>query len=82
MNLSCVALLKFRASHLERFILAAGELRDAVRLDVEANGGEMLAEFDRQREPDIAESNDADAAIAKTEFPLRDEWPRIDKIAG
>ena len=52
----------------ERAVLALLQLGDARRLDVEADGLEVLAELDRQRQPDIAEADDADLAIAQIEL--------------
>jgi hypothetical protein len=40
--------------------VAGFELGNAVRLDVEANDGEDLAEFDGQRQADVAEADDGD----------------------
>ena len=44
--------------HLERAVDAAAQFVDAVRLDVEADGLEALAELDGERQADVAEADD------------------------
>ena len=51
-------------SSLERAVAARLELGDAVRLDVEPDRVEVLAELDGQRQADIAQTDDADAAAS------------------
>jgi len=52
---------------LEGAVLAGFELGDAPRFDVEARRIEMFAELHRQRQADITETNDADAAFTQIE---------------
>ena len=50
---------------LERAVLAALELGDALRVDVETGRLVVLAELDRERQADVAEPDHADAAVAQ-----------------
>ena len=59
--------LQLRAGRFERAVAARLLRRNALGLHIEADGVEMLAELDRQRQADISKTYDADAALAKTE---------------
>ncbi len=67
--------LELRRLHFQRAVLALLQLGDAGRLDVEADRVEGLAEFHRQRQPDIAETDHAKLAFAQTE--LRHNCPGL-----
>ncbi len=44
----------------EGVVLAGLQLGDALRVDVEADDRALLAEFDRQRQADVAEADDGE----------------------
>ena len=53
---------------LERAVLAAAQLRDAIRVDVEADRVVALAELDRERQTDVTEAEHADAAVPQRQL--------------
>ena len=55
--------LQFLWIGLECAVMAGTELFDALGLEVVADGGELLAEFDGKGEADITETDDADAGV-------------------
>ena len=70
-NASCFAAPQLLARRLERRVVAALELGDAVRLDVEADGRVVLAELDGERQPDVPEADDADASVFDASASVR-----------
>jgi hypothetical protein len=52
---------QFLGRHFQRRIGAALQFRDARLVDVETERREPAAEFDRERQPDVTEADDADA---------------------
>src|SRR6185437_6510805 len=57
--------LELRPRDFQRAVAAADQLRDAMRLDVESQSIEMLAELDRERQAHITQTDHADAALAQ-----------------
>ena len=66
--LSCFAALSSAGEHSSVLSRPGLELGDAAGLDVEAHGVEVLAELDRQRQADIAQTDHADAAASHAQF--------------
>ncbi len=62
---------KLGAGRFASAVAAGLELGDALRLHIEADGVEMLAELDRQRQPDISQAYDAQAALTKVKHDCR-----------
>src|SRR5580704_7167654 len=56
--------LEFGSRHLEGYIAPATQLRDAFGFDVKTDRLVMLAELHRQRQTDVSESDDANAALS------------------
>jgi len=46
-------------------IVAALEFGDAGGVDVEAGGGQLLAEFHRERQADVAQADDSDVKTVR-----------------
>ncbi len=59
---------EFPGIRLERAVVAVAKLLDALRLDVETDGLETLAELHGERQADIAEADDANLEVAQVEL--------------
>ena len=57
----------FRGIHFPRGIFPRCEFPDTFRLRIQSDGWIMLAEFDRQRQPHIAETHDSNPCILDIE---------------
>jgi hypothetical protein len=60
-----LGLAKLFRRHFERMIVARTEFTDAIRIDVESYSSPMLSELYRQRESDIAETDDGQLQIRR-----------------
>src|SRR5687768_10816402 len=58
--------LQLLLRHLERVVAMRAQFRDARLVDVEAEGGQLPPETDRERQADVAEADDRDARVFGT----------------
>jgi hypothetical protein len=62
---------QFLGLHLKGAVVSCPQFRDTFGLDIEAQYGLVLAELDRQRQPDIAEADKSNfSLIRQLSIPL------------
>ncbi len=57
-------------AYLQGVVPSGAQFCDAARLDIEPDGREMLAEFHGERQADVAEADDAEAAVVQIEHAV------------